>query len=146
MAAPIEAQVVEWLFDALDDPRLSAALVEYESASNDENLATEITDLEARLDDLAAAYADGEITRRQLAKASEKLTSRLESLRARIAPRSSVLATIDGLQTARELWEQEGLEFRRALVAAVIDRIVVNPATRGWNFHDPERVKIHPKV
>ena len=145
MAESLEQQIVDWLFEALDDPRLSDAIADHETATDDAEISNEIDELERRLDELAGAFADGEITRRQLASASDTLVARHDQLRSRLAPRHSTLATVIGPEVAQDLWETEGLAFRRELLGAAIARIVVNPAsTRGWNFHDPGRVEIHP--
>jgi hypothetical protein len=146
-AERLEEQVTEWLFEALDDPRLTDAIAEHETTTNDESIGSEISTLEQRLDGLATAFADGEISRRQLAAGSEKLNAELNRLRRLITPRKTPLAAIEGGKAARSLWEDEGLEFRRELIAAVIDRIVVNPSSnRGSNYHDASRVVIHART
>jgi hypothetical protein len=145
MAESLEQQVMNWLFEALDDSRLPDAIADHETATDDAEISDEIDELERRLDELAGAFADGEINRRQLASASDTLLARHDQLRSRLAPRHSILATVVGPEVARDLWASEGLAFRRELIRAAIARIIVNPASiRGWNFHDPGRVEIHP--
>lgn len=43
---------------------------------------------------------------------------------------------------ARVLWDQRGLEWRRLLISALVERVTVGPGVRGRNRFDPDRVSI----
>lgn len=39
-------------------------------------------------------------------------------------------------------WEDADLHWRKALLHAVLEAVVVNPAVKGRNFFDPARVEL----
>ncbi len=47
-----------------------------------------------------------------------------------------------GGQATRTAWADNDLEWRRALLGTVIERVVLNPAVKGRNRFDPDRVEI----
>lgn len=105
----------------------------------------EISTLRKRLDDLAEAYAEGEITRAQLAKASVSLRARLEGLEVE-ASASALPHPILGKRSFRELVEEwnkdDGTdEARRALVRMLTEKIVLKKKGRGIRW-TPEYVDL----
>lgn len=42
----------------------------------------------------------------------------------------------------RRLWDARGLDWQRAVIAAVVDHIVLEPAVKGRNRFDPDLVRI----
>jgi site-specific DNA recombinase len=94
---------------------------------------SEADELRAKLDDLAEAYASGEITREQLARASTSLRTRLESADA-VAERAyhpSPLGDQPTLAGLLRTWD--GLEqlAQRAVIKSLLERIEVKPKRQG---------------
>jgi hypothetical protein len=47
-----------------------------------------------------------------------------------------------GADDLKRVWEKEELDWRRALLSAVLERVEVGSAVKGRNFFDPGRVRI----
>jgi site-specific DNA recombinase len=148
LAEPVEDLIREEVIVALDGPGLAAALqaATGEDQAERELLAALRADQE-RLDELVDAFADGTLSRAELARAKSRVEARMEASRRRLARRttSSVLASLpSGEKALRAEWEAhegpDGLAWRRSLIAAVIERIVLKPCVRGRNRFDPDAV------
>lgn len=143
IAEPLEAHVSEAVLDYLDSPALAAALDAHDRKAETIDLDALRAD-ETALEELSRDY----YTERMISRA-EYLSAR-DTLEARIKAARSKLSRQNGTGPARALvgadlrdaWEHEGLEWRRQLLAAVVDRIVIGPAVRGRNAFDPGRVSI----
>lgn len=96
----------------------------------------ELATLEARLVELAEAWADGDIDRRSWVTARRRIDARVEELRRSLGAGPLPVGDV------REAWAAMDVDRRRALVALVVDRVVVGPAVRGRNVFDPGRVSI----
>ena len=97
------------------------------------------------MDELAAAYAAGAISMREWLAAREPLQRQLDAARRRVARDSQamVLAEHAGRGGAlRERWADLSLERRRAIIAAVLDRVITGPGRRGYNRFDPYRFEL----
>lgn len=140
-AAGTEDLVVEAIMIRLDTPALSAAVAESTQQQDDDG--GELVELEGRLDQLAEMFASGEIGRREWLKARASLEDRLQAARARLT-RQSRTDALTGMEggVLREAWGQMTFDRRRAVIAAVLDRVTVGPAVKGRNRFDPERVDV----
>ena len=104
-----------------------------------------LDELTARMDELAAAYAAGAVSMREWLTARDPLQGELDAARRRVArdSRAMVLAEHAGhVGALRERWAGLSLERRRAIIVAVLDRIVVGPGRRGYNRFDPSRFEL----
>lgn len=141
-ADPVEALVVEAVFQAVDSPRLAKA-VAGPDASNDD--AAEVADARSRMDELAAMWAAGEISRSERTAARKTLEAILRASERRDATdtRRSVLAPyVAGGGALRAAWPDMGLDLRRSVVAAVIDAVKVNPTDQRGPRFDSSRVDV----
>jgi len=150
-ALPIEEFVTEAVLTALDGPGLAKALKARRAAHNDDSkILDAIQADEAALEQLAADfYTDALISRAEFFAARSKLTDRIDANRQRLAAISgtAVLATVmgsgDELRAAWTRAEEAGdLDKRRAILKAVIDRVIVKPVGKGNKPFDPESVEI----
>jgi len=96
----------------------------------------ELATLEARLVELAEAWADGDLDRRSWVAARRRIEARVDELRRSLGVGPLPVGDV------REAWAAADIDRRRALVALVVDRVVVGPAVRGRNVFDPGRVVI----
>ncbi|MBO1752762.1 recombinase family protein [Actinotalea sp. BY-33] len=98
-----------------------------------------------RLDDLAATWADGEISKAEWLKARSRIQARLEANRAefyRVTHRDAVAAYVGRGDELRGQWD--GLAFSRqvAIVKAVLAKATILPAAvPGRRGLDPDRVQ-----
>ena len=143
-AEPVEALVVEAVFQRLAGPQL-AEMVGPGDLSVDDDAAAEIATCEGRRTELAEMWAGGELSRAEWMSARRSLDARLDAARRRLARRSGAEALSpyagsgDLLRTA---WPELSPDQRRSILAAVIDRVTIRPASRRGRIFDPERVDV----
>ena len=93
--------------------------------------------------ELAAAYGNREISMDELRAARKPIEQRLTNARKQLAKlsRTSVLDRYVGNGDAlRADWDALDLSQQHAIVAAVVDSVVVGPARRGYNRFDESRL------
>lgn len=145
MADPLEELVTEMLFVRLDSPELATAI--QTTAQQDRSTADleQVRTDEAALEELARDYyTDRRITRAEYLAARSGLETRLGAARRSLARRNGngVLANLLAAgDAARTAWRDGSLEWRRAVLLALFDRIEILPAVRGRNRFDSERVR-----
>lgn len=138
-AAKTDDHVRDMVLTALDSPELATRLRGEET--QDSELTDEIRADEGQLEELAAAWAEREITRKEWMAARTPIEQRLERSRAKLARQSRVLVLSDFIGPMHEMitrWKAMNTSQRRAIVAAVVRTITVNPANprKKW---DPDR-------
>jgi DNA invertase Pin-like site-specific DNA recombinase len=143
-AAPVDDLVEEALLLRLDSGAVRRALRQKPTNGAQANAAAVVADLEARLVQLGIDHDNGIITRKEWLTRRGPLTDRLDDARGQLTPPerdgAEALAVLDG--DVRDRWAALPFEQRRAIVAAVIDHVVINPPARRGNRFDPERVDI----
>jgi site-specific DNA recombinase len=110
-----------------------------------EELTTAMEQIQARLDDLPAAFAAGEITRRDWNLARKPLTEKLEHVQRQLArtTRSTALAGLVGNgDDLRRSWGGLNLSRQHAIVQALIDHATIGAGTQGARSLDPARVSV----
>ncbi len=165
IAEPIEALVSEAVLDVLDSPRMAELIGE---AAQDSEVAELLAGREAqklKLGDLIDDYASGLLSREELARAKGVVEAAMDRNRARLDKLQSgrALAAVPVGQSIRQAWAAADLEWRRALVELLVERVIVHPGRPGghrwpadgsellkrvgrqWHF-DPNKVEIHWKV
>jgi site-specific DNA recombinase len=145
LAEPLEELVAETIFAALDSDRLTAAIRAVGDRSDDGAALEKLAEIGRRLDELADLFAGGTITSSEWLTAREKLERRQEQTERRLSTdsRARVFTGIgNGAEAVRGAWAGRDLEWRRRLVAAVVERVDVGPAVRGRNRFDPDRISL----
>jgi len=139
-----DALVADAVLAAIDVPalRLAAAAVTSE-ASSDRDDQAEIEHAEAELVRLGKLLASDKVSMRAWQAAVGPLEERIKAAEHRLAHRVGGYALADVLsdrESLRERWPDVSTDRRRAIVAALVDRIVAQPARhRRW---EPERVEV----
>jgi DNA invertase Pin-like site-specific DNA recombinase len=97
--------------------------------------------IERDLDDLAADFGAGSISRREWLAARKPLEERLARAR-RIVDATNGTAALAAFRgtDVRVAWDKLDLDRKRAVLDALIDRIVINPATKP--VFDADRVDV----
>jgi len=142
-AEPVEELVKELLAVAVDDSALRAALEA--RGEQDDGLVESVRTDEGRLEALSRDfYADALISREEFLAARRELMARLEAGRTRLARRngSNVLGGFlgDG-EALRRAWDAGSLEWRRAVIGALLDHVEILPGRAGRLPFDPNRVR-----
>ena len=143
VADALEHHVAEAVLYRLDTPAL-IHMAEQVAADTDSDAATEVQVAETHSEELARAYAEKKITMAEWLTARKPIAEELERAQARLArdTQTDVIgAHIGAGAQLRASWSQLPLSRQKAIVAAVIDHLVVKPARRGPNRFDPNRVQ-----
>jgi site-specific DNA recombinase len=130
LADPIELLVADAVLDVFDSPRMAEVLG---AAAEDQEMAELVGRYQAskmKLDDLIADYASGLLDRQQLAQAKEIVEQAMEATGRRMEQLQSgrALASLPVGQSFREAWAGASLEWRRQLVALVVDKVILHPS------------------
>lgn len=148
LADPLEDLVRDLVCKALAGSALRDALAE--AARADDEAAGKLAELsehEARLADLAALYAIGELSRGEWMASKTAHAMRAKQLQSGIAKKATGATLPPDLpeseETLRELWDSKPVSWRRHLTGTLVDRVEVGPAVKGRNFFDPDRVIVH---
>ena len=144
VAETLEAFVLELLLAAIDEQALATALKGRET--KDDGLLETVRQDEVALESLASDfYVERLLSREEFFSARASLQSRLEENRAKLARRQGggVLAPFLGKSVdLRQVWERSSLDWRRSFVGALLDRVIIQPATiRGRSAWDPSRIQ-----
>lgn len=139
VAGRTDEHVRDLVLIALDSPEMLARLRSQRDDSD--GLDEQVRDDEQRLDDLAAAWASGEISRREWMTARTIIEQRLDAARARLArvDRGMTLRTFVGaVPDMAARWERLNVSQRRAIIGAVLRSVTVRPADPQVKW-DPAR-------
>lgn len=142
VADTLEAFLVEAVLYRLDSPELAAALNGRQHDPTGEQWQGEVERAQAQLEELARAYADELIGLPEWLAARGPIEQRLQAARRRLAAlnRTSALdGTVGDAAGLRERWDGLDLTRQHAIIAALLDHLVVNSATHGKRF-DPDRL------
>jgi site-specific DNA recombinase len=152
-AEPVETLIREAIFGRLDNPRLVRMLeaTDDEGAHELRALYEQLMDDTGALDELADDYyVKRVITKRQFVKSRRALEDRIEVTKHTLAElesgrfRTTELTTVATAESMRQAWETASQDFRRELIDALIESIVVLPqATSTFN---PDLIQITWRV
>lgn len=142
LCEPVDRMVSEAIFRRLDGVDLGAFISEDRDADAGV-LAAIAADEEALAELDRDYYVKRKIGRGAFFSLRDELQGRVRANRATLArsSRRSILSTLDGAQVRQE-WAERGIDWQRALVAALIAEVRLLPAVRGYNRFDPSKVVI----
>lgn len=145
VAGPLEDLIADAVLYRLDTPELAAALT---GQATDNEAAAALSDAlaadRAQLDELAGLYAERQIAAREWMAARRPIEDRIADTERRLGrlTRSDALTGLVGHGAElRTQWESLNLTRQAAIVAAVIDHIVIGPGKPGARGLDPARVQ-----
>jgi len=147
LSEPVEQLVVESIFTAMDFSSVDRAMKHQDgSISKERKLLDVIRAEEEALDQLARDfYAERLLSRSEFLAAKGAIEAKIEGARTDLSKVESGRVFMDFPRSERALraaWEERGLDWRRAVVDAVFEKVVVHPAVKGRNFFDPRRVEL----
>ena len=143
-ADDVERFVTEAVLIRLDSAALQRVIERRQRRAPDaQRWLSEMEQAQAQQVELAAAYGNREISMDELRAARKPIEQRLTNARKQLGKlsRSSVLDRYVGNGDAlRADWDALDLSQQHAIVAAVVDSVVVGPARRGYNRFDESRL------
>jgi DNA invertase Pin-like site-specific DNA recombinase len=127
----------------LSQPDAGELLAESNAGPDLADARAESSALRVRLDELADAFATGDITRDQLKRATAKIRGRLEELEGvqAVVSRLPVLRDLVSSKDIRTSWRRLGLDRQRAIVQTLME-IRIHPGGPGQRTFDPSKVEI----
>ena len=144
-ADEVERFVTEAVLMRLDSAALQRALERRQRKEPDaQRWLEEAEQAQAQLVELAAAYGNRELSMDELRAARKPIEQRLTDARKQLGKvsRSGVLDRYIGNgEGLRADWDSLDLSQQHAIVAAVVDSVVVGPARRGYNRFDESRLR-----
>lgn len=145
-AEPVESFLTQAVLYRLDTPELARALTEARQANQEhDRLAIAVAEDTAMLEQLARDYADRAISHTEWAAARQPIQARIDAAKRRLSRVSRTNRIDDYAGNSKALadaWTDLPLSRQQAIVATVLDHLVVNPAVQGRNRFDPSR--LHP--
>jgi site-specific DNA recombinase len=152
LSAPLDELVRDEVTSALDSPALMEMLSKDPADAGERaNLMEFIAEGQASLDQLSVDhYSDRVISRSEYMAARQAIESKVEGFRSKLRSLESGRALADipagGANAIRSAWDEASVGWRRALVQAVIERVIVGPAIKGQTFFNKDRVTIEWRV
>ncbi|MBA2312134.1 MAG: recombinase family protein [Actinobacteria bacterium] len=147
LSEPIEELVAESIFVAMDFGRVDRAMKRQDGSVSKERLLLDAIRVEEEaLDQLARDfYAERLLSRSEFLAAKGALEVKIDGGRTQLSEVESGRVFMDFPRSENELrsaWENRGLDWRRAVVDAVLEGVTLHSAVKGRNFFDPERVEL----
>jgi site-specific DNA recombinase len=140
-AARLDEHVTELVLSKLATPRLAERLAHARSDTKEGNALRDLDRAGTRLAELAAMFGAGDLDVGEYRAARSAAQDRRADAERRLSSRRSsrvlgeALASPDGI---RDIWERQGVAWRREVIRAVLERLEIGPRTKpGW---EPERV------
>jgi site-specific DNA recombinase len=145
-AGRLDDQIMNLVLEKLATPRLAERLAHARSDRKEGNALRDLDRAGTRLAELAAMFGAGDLDVVEYRAARSAAQDRRADAERRLSSRRSsrvlgeVLASPEGI---RDIWDCQGVPWRREVIRAVLERIEVSPRTKpGW---DPDRVKPIPR-
>lgn len=144
VAAPVEKLVTEMVLSVVE--RADVMPSPPDADPDQVALYGQIETDRERLGVLISDYSEGIVTRAEWLLARTRVEERIRSAESRLA-KSARQVALAALPVERDVlrgaWPQMHLDQQRAVILAVVDRVVVQPAKRpGRPRFDPERVRV----
>jgi hypothetical protein len=143
-ADQVEQFVMEATLHRLDSPELKRSQERRQKHAPDaQRWWKEAEAAQAQLDELAAAYGHRQFSMQEWMAARGPIEQRLTAARKQLAKvsRTNVLdGYVGNGEKLRAEWDSLDLSQQHALVATVVDSVVVGPARRGYNRFDESRL------
>lgn len=143
-APPVEEWIAAAVLYRLDTPQMGDTLTgRLANDARHSELLEQLDRDQAKLTELAEMWADGEISRAEWKAAREPLDHRIKTTDRQLSQITGTTA-LEGIvghgQELRERWDEMNLERQAAIVAAVLDHAVINPAVVKGGKFNPNRI------
>ena len=143
-AEQVEQFVTEAVLHRLDSRELKRSQERRQREAPDaQRWLAEMEAAQAQLDELAAAYGQRQFSMQEWMAARKPIEQRMTAARKQLArvSRTNVLGGYVGnSDTLRAEWDSLDLSQQHAIVATVVDSVVVGPGRQGFNRFDESRL------
>jgi site-specific DNA recombinase len=146
LADPLEALIRDAVLYRLASRELLTALAGAQRGDDRSELYEQLRTAEEKLEKIEVAhFTDGHLSRAGYLAARQTLQTRAEAARRALSQRDGTSFLLDlpaGKQELQARWDASDNSWRRNLVAAVVERVIVNPAVKGRNLFDPSKIDV----
>ena len=143
-AEDVELFVTEAVIHRLDSGAMQRTLERRQRKQPDaQRWLAEMEQAQAQLVELAAAYGNRDLSMEEMRAARKPIEQRLSNARKQLTKvsRSSVIDRYIGNGAGLEAeWDSLDLSQQHAILATVVDSVLVGPARRGYNRFDESRL------
>jgi site-specific DNA recombinase len=141
VADPLEALVAAAVLHRLGSKAMALALSRKPTAKK--HVDADLARIERDLEEIAQDFGNGEIPRREWLAARKPLEDRLAAARRTLDAESgtAALAELRDVDVATA-WERLSVDRRRAVLDALVDRIVIKPVAKSVSRFDAGRVDV----
>lgn len=146
-ASTLEDFVRDAIIEALDSPKMERLTQRADKEQEREKvLFAELRKVDESLVRLDGLYIDGELDKSRYQVQAQRVAARKAELEKELATIQTKGAVVDvprGAAKIRKAWDSADMEWRAAMVSALVEKVIVHPAEkRGQNGFDPKRVEI----
>lgn len=143
-APPVEEWLAAAVLYRLDTPDMENTLTGKRADDvRQSELLDQLSADQAKMGELATAWADGEISRAEWKAARDRIEQRI-SVTGRQLSQITGTTALEGIvghgKELRTRWQEMNLERQAAIIAAVIDYATIMPATLKGGKFDPNRI------
>lgn len=145
LAEPVEAEVVRQVLSRLEDADLGPYLKKGLNGGEAALVESIVADEQALVEVAADYYQEKAISRPEFLATRGALVARLEASRRKLASHQAsvtMTALSESGAAVREQWPTRPLEWKRALLAAVLDHVSIAAAVSGRNAFDASLVEL----
>jgi DNA invertase Pin-like site-specific DNA recombinase len=143
--APLEELIFEAALATFDTAAIGRAASDPGVDDEDGPDLAAIEDGKAKLDELGRLHAEGKVSTTAWLAAVAPVEGIIEAAEGRLASRTREVARVEFMgrpEQLREDWPTLSNDRKRAILATVIDRIVIKPVGRGGWRHTPMRDRV----
>jgi site-specific DNA recombinase len=142
-ADTLERVVEEMVVELLTSRKLAKVMAHEDRGQAESDAALDLAAAEAKLAELAEMLGDGELDRAAYMRARKKPEKKRDEARARLARKDGThaLERFRDRQRPADLYKRLDTDERRAVISALLDRIVIHPAKSQGARFDVARVE-----
>lgn len=149
-AAPVDDYIRDAIVTSLEGDGLRQALAAQTGTDVEhKRLVEELTQEERRLQQVEERFLEGEVSRKSYLTVRQRVERSIEGLRRHISRNERSALLVDLPTDARGLegaWNEGDIEWRRSLLLALVDHVVIHPASRRGAPFTPDRATIEWRV
>ena len=142
-ADQVEAFIVEAVLERVDAPEVAATLAGRPADPDLRRFDDQLAADQAQLEELATAYGNRLLSLAEMLAAKRPIAERMTTTRRqrdRVKRKSTLDPFVGNGTELRAQWGALDLSQQHAIVAAVLDHVVVGPGRRGYNRFDESRL------
>lgn len=137
---PLEEMVAEGVLSVIDTPQLAQQVQMMANVGTDSHALDLQADEQALADLSRSRFVDRSLTEGEFRAAREPLIKRIEAHKTAIERQNTHGVLTLAIGQAREAWRSGDLLWRRSLLSAVLEKVMIHPPTTRPAF-DPSRVE-----